>query len=307
MKLDTGYAKSGDINIAYRVFGSSVHITRPQNYQKRLFTIVAAQIISPKELNSNSKELIEQYVTQFRGKVIQHKNDNLIAVFEGPSKAVHFSIKVKDALEALNIQLAIGIDIRELAEEEVKAGSNKMENLIAAILYQAKSNQILITQTVKFLLSRSEFHITRHKSIFNVTTEETLHLYSVSSNSEPYENLKNVSNVHPPQNDSFLEDVLKYIDDNLDNELFRVDTLCLEIGISVRQLQRKLKAIINKSPNQLISSVRLHRAKELLLENRHSIAEVAYKTGFSNPSYFSKSFKKKFNLTPSVFLQKQFY
>jgi AraC-like DNA-binding protein len=64
-------------------------------------------------------------------------------------------------------------------------------------------------------------------------------------------------------------------------------------------LQRKLKAITNKAPNQLISSVRLHRAKELLLEQNDNIAEIAFKTGFSNPSYFSKCFKKEFGISPS--------
>ncbi|MCB0847432.1 MAG: helix-turn-helix transcriptional regulator, partial [Bacteroidetes bacterium] len=71
-----------------------------------------------------------------------------------------------------------------------------------------------------------------------------------------------------------------------------------------RQLQRKLKAITNKSPIQLISSVRLHRAKELILGNNYNIAEISYRTGFSSPSYFSKCFKKEFGHSPSSLLEK---
>jgi AraC-like DNA-binding protein len=78
-----------------------------------------------------------------------------------------------------------------------------------------------------------------------------------------------------------------------------VEKLCREIGVSERQLQRKLKAITNKSPNQLITSVRLHRAKELLNNSDFNIAEIAFKTGFSSPSYFSKCFKKEFGLSPT--------
>ncbi len=75
--------------------------------------------------------------------------------------------------------------------------------------------------------------------------------------------------------------------------------LCKEIGVSERQVQRKLKAITNKSPNQLICSVRLHRAKELILSQQNTIAEIAFQAGFSNPSYFSKCFKKEFAVCPS--------
>ena len=104
-----------------------------------------------------------------------------------------------------------------------------------------------------------------------------------------------------PKNDSFVENVLQCIDAHLSNEQFGVEMLCREVGISERQLQRKLKAVTNKSPNQLITSVRLHRAKELIHLQKGTIAEVSFQTGFSNPSYFSKCFKKEFGLSPSDF------
>jgi AraC-like DNA-binding protein len=96
---------------------------------------------------------------------------------------------------------------------------------------------------------------------------------------------------------------LQSIDNNLTSDAFGVEMLCRELGMSERKLQRKLKAITNKSPNQLITSVRLHRAKELLTEQEKNIAEAAFKTGFSSPSYFTKCFKKEFGITPSDLLQ----
>ncbi|MEL6254924.1 MAG: helix-turn-helix transcriptional regulator, partial [Bacteroidota bacterium] len=94
------------------------------------------------------------------------------------------------------------------------------------------------------------------------------------------------------------------IDKYLSDEMFGVETLCKEVGISERQLQRKLKAITNKSPIQLISSVRLHRAKELLLNGNDNVADVSYQAGFASPSYFSKCFKKEFGLSPSSLLKR---
>ena len=101
------------------------------------------------------------------------------------------------------------------------------------------------------------------------------------------------------KNGFLLKRVLECIEAHLTNEQFSVELLCQKIGLSERQLQRKLKAITNKSPNQLIRSVRLHRAKALLLQRSDTVSEVAYKTGFANPSYFSKVFKKEFGISPS--------
>ncbi len=102
-----------------------------------------------------------------------------------------------------------------------------------------------------------------------------------------------------PENDALLENALQIIHTHLSNEYFSVDMLCKELGVSERQLQRKLKASTQKSPNQLISSIRLNLAKELILSKADTISEIAYKTGFSNPSYFSKCFKKEFAISPS--------
>lgn len=114
-------------------------------------------------------------------------------------------------------------------------------------------------------------------------------------------------NLEPPinddtvvqKNDFLLKCVLQCIDENLSNKQFSVEILSLEVGLGERQLQRKLKAITNKSPNQLIRSVRLHRAKSLLIKRSATITEIAFLTGFANPSYFSKVFKKEFGIRPS--------
>ena len=55
------------------------------------------------------------------------------------------------------------------------------------------------------------------------------------------------------------------------------------------------------SISEYVRTLRLGKAKELLLEGLN-ISESAYRTGFSDPNYFSKCFKKKYGLTPSDFI-----
>ncbi|MEM8510217.1 MAG: ATP-binding protein [Bacteroidota bacterium] len=99
--------------------------------------------------------------------------------------------------------------------------------------------------------------------------------------------------------DTFLQQVFKIIKENLDNGQFGVDDMARHVGFSRSQLHRKLKAISNKSANQLITEVRLNEAHHMLKHKKGTVSEIAYSVGYSNLSYFTKSFKEKFGFLPS--------
>ena len=99
--------------------------------------------------------------------------------------------------------------------------------------------------------------------------------------------------------DRFLQDAFRVIKDNLDNEYFGVEDLVRALGFSRSQLHRKLKALLNKSANQLIVEIRLNEAHRMLKQKVGSVSEVAYSVGYSNLSYFTKSFKQQFGVLPS--------
>ena len=102
--------------------------------------------------------------------------------------------------------------------------------------------------------------------------------------------------------DQFFQSVVNVIRSNLDNELLSVEDLAKEVGFSRAQLHRKLKAICNKSANQLIIEMRLNEAKRMLENKAGTVSEIAYSIGYSNMSYFTKSFKEKFGMLPSKVL-----
>lgn len=97
----------------------------------------------------------------------------------------------------------------------------------------------------------------------------------------------------------FLQKVMKVVDDNLDDEHFNMDKLGQGVGMSRSQIHRKLQALTNQSATQFIRSYRLDRAMEMIHKKAGSISEIAYTVGFSDPSYFSKCFLQRFNVTPS--------
>jgi len=105
--------------------------------------------------------------------------------------------------------------------------------------------------------------------------------------------------------DLFLQKVRGIISAQLDNPQFGVAMLCQEVGISQPQLYRKIKALTNKSTAAYITTVRLHIAKELLQSSSLTVAEVAYKVGYNDPSYFTKSFSREFGCLPSEIVRSE--
>lgn len=99
----------------------------------------------------------------------------------------------------------------------------------------------------------------------------------------------------------FLKKVNAHIFENLDNHEFGVERLSEELFVSSSNLYRKLKALTGLSSNQYIRLVRLNKARELLQNSSLSIATVAYETGFTDPHYFSRMFKKEFGMTPTKY------
>lgn len=100
----------------------------------------------------------------------------------------------------------------------------------------------------------------------------------------------------------FLEKILHYIESNLSNPNLSVDELAHHAFLSKVQLYRKIKAMTGMSVIEFITSIRLKTAARMILEKRLSFAQIAYETGFSSPSYFTKCFREHFGKTPSEYL-----
>jgi AraC-like DNA-binding protein len=76
------------------------------------------------------------------------------------------------------------------------------------------------------------------------------------------------------------------------------------LGISLRKLQRITKEEMQCTPTSFIYIVKLNLAAEYLKGRKGNISETAYNFGFSDPSYFSKIFKKHFGVSPADYLDK---
>ena len=99
----------------------------------------------------------------------------------------------------------------------------------------------------------------------------------------------------------FLEQTIALIEEKLDDESLDAVYLEEQLGMSKANFYRKLKALSNMTPSELIKSIRLQQAVSLLENSEFTVSEIFYKTGFSNQSYFYREFKKKYNCSPAEY------
>ena len=98
---------------------------------------------------------------------------------------------------------------------------------------------------------------------------------------------------------------VQFIRENFHNEL-SIDQLAEVAHLSISALERRFKKYLAKTPKQFIRQIRLDNARRLLVETKLPIAQVAYQSGFSDHSYFSRHFKLMFGELPSQLRQQRF-
>jgi len=101
-----------------------------------------------------------------------------------------------------------------------------------------------------------------------------------------------------PKNE-FMEKLLLYLDKHLSDSDLSVEDIGKEMCLSRVQLYRKVKAVTGRTPVEIIREERLKRAHVLLQDSSLSVSEIAYRVGFSAPSYFAKCYKEYYGKSPS--------
>jgi|CZKP01.1.fsa_nt_gi signal transduction histidine kinase/ligand-binding sensor domain-containing protein/DNA-binding response OmpR family regulator len=99
--------------------------------------------------------------------------------------------------------------------------------------------------------------------------------------------------------EQFMSKVMEVIENHLGEENFSIEEFDKELGMGRVQIYRKLKALTGKSPSRYIRTIRLIKAREMIIEKQGNISEIAYSVGFAAPQYFTKCFREEFGYPPS--------
>ena len=227
-------------------------------------------------LNNFRKSLLK-LLLKYEGSLVKQNETYFLISFNNAANAVNAAFKIQDSFSKVIYQSKneIGIKIGLSAGVPLTDKKSLFESAIqfAERMCNTINGEIVIASAVN--------------DLYNSTTSKA-----------PIKNKK----VFPltKADEDFLNRLIDYMEANSANPIMLVNDLCKAIGYSKSGLYRRLNFLTAQSPNRFINEFRLNKALILLERNENNITEVAYQTGFSSPSYFSKCFKNRFKILPST-------
>jgi AraC-like DNA-binding protein len=224
--------------------------------------------------------LVHKAVKWNYGRIAKQTVDGFIVSFLSISKSVSCALEIQESFNNYNntnpngeMYVRIGLSA---GSPITKSGDffEQTVNLAKRLSNIAVKDQILISSVVRDLLMEDG-------------------LNSLSKN----DSIKALSLTE----EQFLDQLLDTTETIWNEEGFDVGGFGKKIGLSRSQLYRKLTSLTGYSPNDFIKEFRLNRAVKMIEKQHGNVSEIAFQSGFSNPSYFSKCFQKRFGILPSEF------
>ena len=156
-----------------------------------------------------------------------------------------------------------------------------------------------------YLKARIESLIRQRSSLAAYYLGSSLKDSDKTEKKQPDVKLEQVLESVPSFNNTFIQEVIRLVDQNLQNPDFKIDDLAETMNMSRAVFYRKIKTFTGASPIDLVKEMRLKRALELLDADTYSLSEVAYQSGFSSPQYFSRVFKEQMQCTPNEYKRRK--
>ena len=113
-----------------------------------------------------------------------------------------------------------------------------------------------------------------------------------------------VNNRTKSKNDELLNSIMEHIGRNYTNEQICIASIADAVTITQNYLSHYFKEKAGIPVMKYIESLRIARAKELLLESDKTLDAITREIGFSNSAVFIRAFKKKEGITPGQFRER---
>ncbi len=99
----------------------------------------------------------------------------------------------------------------------------------------------------------------------------------------------------------FIQKIKTFIDANIENSELTIDEIAAHLALGRSTFFKKLKSMIGISPVEFLKDYRIQRAADLIVSTDLNFSEISFQVGFNDLSYFSRSFKQKFGMSPSEY------
>lgn len=233
------------------------------------------------ELQQTYKQIII-ILKSFNANIVQHSEDGLLVSFRKVTEAVLCAIKIHENYRILRTQYQINyteLSIGLHAGIPVTDKNSIFEDTIKL------AQRMCIISTAEIIIS------TEVKQLFD---------------SENFDDIPKRGQIHVlmPTEENFLNNLMEFTEKEWKNTDLKIEDLEKNIGVSKSKLYRELIRLCGKSPQVFLLHYRLRQSLQMLQKLKGNISEIAFECGFNSPSYYSKCFRKKYGIKPSVLVPK---
>ena len=151
--------------------------------------------------------------------------------------------------------------------------------------------------TIELLMARIDNMLDRRRMLLSMLADSSARNISGKIDLSPQEI------VITDRDEQLIKKVMMWLEENVTDADVTVDQLAQYVGMGRTSMYNKIKGLTGKSPVELIQDFRLEKSTYYLKSGQYSVSETSYKVGFSDPGYFSRTFKKHFGLTPAEFIK----
>lgn len=235
--------------------------------------LLAINLLGSREDYRAAKEIIKSVLHQKEGRSGESFHNQLMVVFDSCTAAIDTGIIIRNKIteNAMPIELRMAVSVGP----PLSATGNFFEEV-----------------------RKSVDHFSFVSSMGQITvTSKVMQLYQGDSRS-----IAHALKVISPADEKFLNQVMDCVEKVWDKNEMTVTDFARDMALSKSQLARKLSALSSLSPNDFFREYRLRKAISLMEDQHMNIAEITMAIGFSNPSYFTKCFRKRFGKAPSEYV-----
>lgn len=220
---------------------------------------------------------ITNIISNHNGRIVQEKSNTYLMSFDSVTKAIESASEIQEIYNCVitpDIEFIIGISagIPVTNKESIFEDTIKNAGYLAAV---ANGNIILSPEVKDLYESENQNNPINIKGVISLNTAEM----------------------------KFVIRLFEYTERVWTHSNITVSDFHNGLGYSKSKLYRIMMSIIGKSPNSFLKSFRLNKALQLLDKQHSNISEIAYKTGFSSPAYFSKCFQEAYGMLPSQYIK----
>lgn len=233
------------------------------------------------KLTNKYNSLVQQSVQHYSGRIVD-SNAEFIASFISITNAVDCALHLRNSIQFQNT-------CENLPKVEIKMGL--YAGFPVAESRSLFGDALLKARRLNFISEGNKIYLTS-----NIKDQYKGIASQVFKNSHIIKALS-------AEEDHFLGRLLEVLKSSLFEKENNMEKFCKLLGVSTSKLYRDAVHLTGLSPNELLNEIRLSTALDLLHNQHKNISETSYELGFTNPSYFTKCFKKRFNIPPADFLK----